>query len=50
MALVSCRECSRDVSNEAKTCPHCGVSDPASIGSEDNGLLSAGKSTAWSET
>ena len=29
MSLVRCRECGRDVSTEAVTCPHCGVSDPA---------------------
>lgn len=26
MALVKCRECGKDVSSEATTCPHCGVS------------------------
>lgn len=29
MALVPCRECGQQVSTEAKTCPHCGVADPA---------------------
>lgn len=29
MALTSCRECRRQVSTEASTCPHCGVADPA---------------------
>ena len=24
MALIKCRECERDISNEAKTCPRCG--------------------------
>lgn len=28
MALKPCRECKKDVSTEAKTCPHCGVSAP----------------------
>lgn len=28
MAIKPCRECTKDVSTEAKTCPHCGVSDP----------------------
>lgn len=28
MALKPCRECGKDVSTEAKTCPHCGVSGP----------------------
>lgn len=25
MALVACRECGREVSSEARACPHCGV-------------------------
>ena len=29
MALKSCRECGKEVSTEAKTCPHCGVANPA---------------------
>lgn len=29
MALVNCKECKKEVSNSAKTCPHCGVKDPA---------------------
>lgn len=29
MAIVKCKECKRDVSNSAKTCPHCGVKNPA---------------------
>jgi hypothetical protein len=29
MSLVSCRECSQQVSDKAKTCPHCGIDDPA---------------------
>jgi hypothetical protein len=29
MALKACRECGKDVSTEAKQCPHCGVSNPA---------------------
>ncbi|MDZ4263894.1 MAG: hypothetical protein U1B30_16395 [Pseudomonadota bacterium] len=28
MALVSCKECKKEVSKSAKTCPHCGVKDP----------------------
>lgn len=28
MSLVKCRECGKEVSTEAKTCPHCGVSKP----------------------
>ena len=28
MALVSCRECGREVSDGAGACPHCGISAP----------------------
>lgn len=29
MALTKCKECKKEVSSSAKTCPHCGVKDPA---------------------
>lgn len=29
MALASCRECGKDVSSEARSCPHCGAPRPA---------------------
>lgn len=28
MALKPCRECKKDVSTDAKTCPHCGKQSP----------------------
>lgn len=28
MSLKACRECKKEVSSEAKTCPHCGISGP----------------------
>lgn len=28
MALTKCKECKKEVSTQAKTCPHCGVKDP----------------------
>jgi len=28
MALKKCRECGKEVSSKAKTCPHCGVNNP----------------------
>ena len=28
MALTNCKECNKEVSTEAKTCPHCGVDNP----------------------
>ena len=30
MAMSNCRECGKAVSTKAKTCPHCGISKPAS--------------------
>ena len=29
MAIVKCRECGKDISTDAKNCPHCGVAKPA---------------------
>src|SRR5688572_6372486 len=29
MALKPCRECKKEVADTAKTCPHCGVTNPA---------------------
>lgn len=34
MALKPCRECGQQVSTEAATCPHCGVSDPTGAARE----------------
>lgn len=31
MALGTCRECGKQVSSEAKSCPHCGVDSPIPI-------------------
>ncbi len=31
MALVKCKECDREVSDQAKVCPHCGVDSPSLI-------------------
>lgn len=28
MAMTTCRECGKEVSTEAKSCPHCGVAAP----------------------
>lgn len=28
MALTKCKECGREVSASAKTCPHCGIQNP----------------------
>lgn len=29
MAMAKCRECGKEVSSEAETCPHCGIEKPA---------------------
>lgn len=29
MAMTKCKECKNEVSTSAKTCPHCGVSNPS---------------------
>jgi hypothetical protein len=29
MAMAKCRECGKDVSSKAKTCPNCGVKRPS---------------------
>ena len=31
MALMYCRECGKQVSSEARTCPHCGVPQPVFV-------------------
>lgn len=28
MALISCKECKKEVSQKAETCPHCGIKSP----------------------
>lgn len=32
MALINCKECGKQVSTEAKACPHCGAKPPKKIG------------------
>lgn len=36
--IVKCRECSKDVSSEASSCPSCGVTSPAPERKEINGI------------
>lgn len=38
MALVKCSECTNDISDKAKLCPHCGYE----IGSSQSSLEAAG--------
>jgi hypothetical protein len=48
--LVSCKECGKEVSMKAKTCPHCGVSNPG-ITAKDSakglGILIGFVALAW---
>jgi len=39
MALISCSECDKMISEEAKTCPGCGVSVPGNGRIEKSGCL-----------
>jgi RNA polymerase subunit RPABC4/transcription elongation factor Spt4 len=32
MALVKCKECGKEISSNAVTCPHCGVPEPGKYG------------------
>ncbi len=34
MAMRPCRECKTQVSDKAKTCPHCGIDKPCYIETE----------------
>jgi hypothetical protein len=34
MALKKCKECKKEVSSSAKTCPHCGISNPTTTAGE----------------
>lgn len=35
MALIRCKECGKEVSSSAVTCPHCGVPEPGEFGSSE---------------
>ncbi|WP_409450394.1 zinc ribbon domain-containing protein, partial [Cedecea neteri] len=36
IALTKCKECKKEVSSSAKTCPHCGVKNPAITAEQQN--------------
>ena len=38
MALTTCKECNKEVSTEAKTCPYCGIDNP---GFSDPGVIAS---------
>ena len=43
MALKPCRECGKEVSTTAKTCPHCGTLHPANTAAAvGSGLMGCG--------
>jgi hypothetical protein len=42
MALRPCRECGKEVSTEAKQCPHCGVSNPTKSKTPNNQAAAVG--------
>jgi hypothetical protein len=47
MALQPCRECGREVSTEAQTCPHCGVGRPTeAVSTADPGAPQPSPATA----
>lgn len=39
MALVKCRECAKEISSEATTCPHCGAAPKKKMGFIKKSLL-----------
>ena len=43
MALTECRECGKQVSNDAKACPHCGTPSPA----KKKGMSRITKTLLW---
>lgn len=50
MAMTKCRECGKDVSTEAKVCPHCGVENPGipvDSAKKENGKESKSSIFGW---
>ncbi len=39
MAMTKCKECKKEVSSKAKTCPHCGIKNPGQKASDAIGGL-----------
>ena len=44
MALIPCRECSREISDEALACPHCGAPKEAEPASETTAAVQVERS------
>jgi len=38
MAIIACKECTREVSDKAASCPHCGVSIPGAVERQPRGV------------
>ena len=39
MPTINCRECHKEVSDAAQTCPHCGIKDPSPEVAKDTSLF-----------
>lgn len=47
MALVKCKECGHEVSEQAATCPSCGIAHPALSDAVKAAATEAVKSSGW---
>ena len=47
MTIINCRECKKEVSNQAQTCPHCGIERPE-IAEPSKWLVRFVNFTKWS--
>jgi len=47
MAIVPCRECKKDVSTDARHCPHCGAPDPSLPAARGTGFEWKSKTTVY---
>ncbi len=39
MALIKCRECGKQISDKAKTCPHCGVKNSSGMSTKKKNII-----------
>ena len=46
MALVECRECRKQISTEAETCPHCGTPEPSGLNLKRGRCFGCGRQIA----
>lgn len=47
MALISCAECSKEISDKASSCPHCGAPQATGAVGTNDGNPSREKSSIW---